>query len=228
MQTLFMVSGLAATIFAATLAAQSGPASAKSVSTAIDALELHGVKANAAPHNGRQATRLIEANDKREGGIALVKNAAFLNGEIRLDVAGRRGPFAQADDRGFVGVAFRVADGARAYEYFYVRPDNGRADDQERRNHSTQYAAHPDFPWQLLRKSFPGKYESYTDLESGAWTRLRVVVQGTTARLFVHDVTQPTLVVNDLKLPPASGGIGLWIGAGSEAFFAGLTVTPRP
>src|SRR5438128_8445754 len=45
--------------------------------------------------------------------------------------------------RGFIGIAFRVR-GDR-YEYIYLRPTNGRADDQVRRNHSTQYSAHPSF-----------------------------------------------------------------------------------
>lgn len=52
--------------------------------------------------------------------------------------------------RGFVGVAFRVnldaSKDAPKYECFYLRPTNGRADDQVRRNHSTQYISYPAFP----------------------------------------------------------------------------------
>ena len=75
-----------------------------------------------------------------------------------------------------------------------------------------------------LRKEFPEKYESYVDLESGAWTRFRIVVSGVTARLFVHDAPQPVLVVNDLKLGNTEGAIALWIGAGTEGFFSNLRV----
>jgi hypothetical protein len=40
----------------------------------------------------------------------------------------------------------------------------------------------------------PGKYESYVDLEAGKWTRIRIEVQGASARdLFVHGQSQPTL-----------------------------------
>jgi hypothetical protein len=42
----------------------------------------------------------------------------------------------------YIGVAFRVnlnaAKDAAKYECFCLRPTNGRADDQVRRNHSTQ------------------------------------------------------------------------------------------
>ena len=156
--------------------------------------------------------------------MAIVDGLSFQDGEIALDVAGRRGAFAVPDDRGFVGVAFRVSPDAARYECIYLRPDNGRADDQVRRNHSTQYVSHPDFPWPLLRKSFPEKYRSYVDLQPGAWTSVRIVVRAATARLYVHGADQPTLVVNDLKLPPGRGGLALWIGPGTEAFFANLKV----
>jgi hypothetical protein len=56
---------------------------------------------------------------------------------------------------------------------------------------------------------------------------MRVVVEGTTARLFVHDAPQPTLVVSDLKLGAGQGGVALWIGAGTEGFFSNLRVTPK-
>jgi len=97
-----------------------------------------------------------------------------------------------------------------------------------RRNHATQYAAHPDFTFARLRKESPERYESYVDLEPGAWTRLRIEVAGRTARLFVHDAPQPALVVTDLKLGTEGGGVALWIGPGTEGFFANPRVTPAP
>jgi hypothetical protein len=124
-------------------------------------------------------------------------------------------------------VAFRVRPNASEYEYVYVRPDNGRALDQVRRNHATQYAAHPAFHFARLRKEAPERYESYVDLESGKWTSLRVEVEGAAMRLFVHGAPQPALVVTDLKLGTAGGGVGLWIGPGTEGFFRRVRVTPR-
>ena len=121
-------------------------------------------------------------------------------------------------------MAFRLRDGR--FEYIYLRPTNGRADDQVRRNHSTQYSSFPDFDFARSRKEAPEKYESYVDLDPGAWTRYRVVVQGTTARLFVHGAEQPALVVNDLKLGDSTGPVALWIGPGTEGYFTGLTIKP--
>ena len=73
-----------------------------------------------------------------------VKDAVFRDGTIEVDLAGQPAAFAAGTAaRGFIGIAFRLqADGS--YEYIYLRPTNGRADDQVRRNHSTQYSAHPD------------------------------------------------------------------------------------
>jgi hypothetical protein len=96
---------------------------------------------------------------------------------------------------------------------------------QLRRNHSTQYISHPDFTWQRLRQEQPGVYESYVDLEPGAWTRVRIVVRGE-ARLFVPGAEQPSLVVKDMKRAPTRGLVALWIDRGSEAFFRNPTITP--
>jgi len=127
----------------------------------------------------------------------------------------------------FVGVAFRLQKDPLRYECFYLRPTNGRADDQLRRNHSTQYVSHPDHPWHRLRKESPGVYESYVDLVPGEWTRVKIVVAGTTARLYVHGAEQPSLIVNDLKLGASEGTVALWIGPGTEAHFANLRVEPH-
>ena len=106
----------------------------------------------------------------------------------------------------------------------YLRPTNGRADDQVRRNHSTQYSAHPNFSFAVSRQQAPERYESYVDLEPGVWTRYRITVEGTAARLYVHGATEPCLIVNDLKLGDSSGAVALWIGPGTEGYFTGLEI----
>ena len=194
---------------------------------AIDRLELRGVRAETVTHDGRPALRLLEVDATRQGGLAVLRGVTFTDGTIELDVAGRRGPHAVPADRGFIGVAFRTRPDGETYEYLYLRPDNGRADDQVRRNHSTQYAAQPDFDFDRLRKESPERYESYVDLEPGVWTRMRVEVAGRTARLYVHDAPQPALVVTDLKLGAGGGGVALWIGPGTEGFFANVRVVAR-
>jgi hypothetical protein len=158
--------------------------------------------------------------------LAIVEGVEFGNGRIEAEIAGAPGAAAGEGARGFVGIAFRVQGDLRTYDAFYLRPTNGRADDQVRRNHSAQYISHPDWPWFRLRKETPEKYEAYVDLEPATWTKIRIEVRGTQARLFVHDQPQPTLIVNDLKSgATATGGVALWIDVGTEAHFRNLTIT---
>jgi hypothetical protein len=191
------------------------------------ALTLDGVLVSTVQHDGRNALRVIEADNRRGGGMAVVNSQYFRDGIIEVDVAGRRGPYAVADDRGFIGMAFRISTDRARYEYIYLRPDNGRAEDQVRRNHSIQYSAHPDFPWPRMRKEFPEQYETYVDLQPGVWATMRIEVQAKTARLYVDANTQPNLIVADLKLGASEGGIAFWIGPGTEGFFSNLRLTPR-
>ena len=144
---------------------------------------------------------------------------------IEVEVAGKPRAGATSDARGFVGIAFRVAADPSKYECFYIRPTNGRADDQLRRNHSTQYISMPDYPWFRLRKESPGQYESYVDVVPGEWTKIKVEVDGAKARLYVNDSPQPVLIVNDLKLGGSKGSVALWIGLGTEAYFTKLQIS---
>lgn len=105
-------------------------------------------------------------------------------------------------------------------------PTNARVDHQSRRNHSSQYISFPDHPWHRLRGETPGKYEAYVDLVPDEWTSVRVTVDGDRARLYVHEQEQPTLLVNDLKLPESSGQVALWVGPGTQAHFRSLRITP--
>jgi hypothetical protein len=190
-----------------------------------DQLETHAVTASSFQYQGKQAVRLDAAPDAGNGkSYAVIKGSRFHNGTIEVSLAGKPGRNAGAGARGFVGIAFRL-QGER-YEYIYLRPTNGRADDQVRRNHSTQYGAWPDYDFDRLRKESPEKYESYVDLEPGAWTRYRIVIDGAAARLYVHGAEQPCLIVNDLKLGDSEGAVALWVGPGTEAYFADLKIAP--
>jgi hypothetical protein len=53
------------------------------------------------------------------------------------------------------------------------------------------------------------------------------IVLDRSARLYVHRAAQPALIVNDLRLGRERGGVGLWIGAGTEAFFSDLKIAER-
>ena len=186
-----------------------------------------GVTLEAVEHRGHRAVRVLAQPSFEGHQLVLVPGTSLRDGVIEAQLAGRPAAGAGEGARGFVGIAFRVGEDGSRFECFYLRPTNGRADDQLRRNHSTQYIAHPGFPWQKLREESPGVYESYVDLVPGEWTAVRIEVEGRKARLFVGGATQPTLLVNDLKLGEGTGAVALWVGDGTEAWFRDLTVTPR-
>lgn len=211
------------------VALYSAVVSAQSLDLSVPKAEWQrNVKAEKAMYQGKSAWRVTETTkgfDEFDDRLMILPETNFQNGEITLELAGQVAPNAPEGARGFVGVAFHVQGKAEKFEAFYLRPTNGRAEDQVRRNHSAQYISHPDYPWQKLRKEFPEKYESYVDLVPGAWTKVRIVVSGTQARLYVHGAAQPTLTVNDLKLGATGGAIGLWIGPGTIAHFTDVKVS---
>src|SRR5215510_157916 len=178
-------------------------------------------------YKGRSAIQVIATPGATNAtSYAVIKDVLFRDGTIEVDLAGQPAPGAGGDARGFIGIAFRLQGDGR-YEYIYLRPTNGRADDQIRRNHSTQYSSHPDFDFARSRQEAPEKYESYVDVEPGVWTKYKIEVEGRKARLYVHGTAQPCLIVNDLKLEPRAGGVALWVGPGTEGYFANLKITAK-
>lgn len=178
-------------------------------------------------YRGKSALRVMDSTANGTATIIPLKTENFKDGTITADIAGQPRKGAPESARGFVGIAFRVA-GERRYEAIYIRPTNGRSTDQFRRNHTAQYVSMPDFDWERLRAEHPGKYESYADVAPGEWSRIRISVQGGTARLFINGDEQPSLIVNDLKLGAGgSGGVALWVGPHTEAYFANVTVAHR-
>lgn len=211
------------------VAAAAQPASARGLESAPSVRsETPALAVERTTWRGRQALNVRDVAGAA-GQCCLVRldSPGFRDGTIEAWVAGQPLAGASAGARGFIGLAFRI-QGDERYEAFYIRPTNGRADDQLRRNHATQYISAPDFPWQRLRSETPGVYESYADMESGAWIRLRIEVDGARARLYVGEAAQPTLIVNDLKLGAgAAGGVALWIGDETDGYFADVRVTRR-
>lgn len=168
----------------------------------------------------------IQGEVTNEKTLAVLKNMDFHNGTIEATVSGQTSSNASETARGFVGIAFRVAEDISKMEVFYLRPTNGRANDQVRRNHSTQYISWPGYPWEKLRKETPEKYESYADLVPGEWTKVKIEVKDETAKLYVNGASQPTLIVSDLKQGGNQrGSIGLWIGPGTLGHFTDLKIT---
>jgi hypothetical protein len=188
-----------------------------------------GVETARTDYLGRPALRATALDNATAlDRLVLLETPAFSDGVIEAWISGAPGATASATARGFVGVAFRVRDEGEL-EAIYLRPTNGRAEDQLRRNHAVQYISHPAHTWERLRAEAPSQYETYVDLEPGRWTRVRIVVAGASARLHVDGAKQPTLIVGDLKHgADAKGAVALWIGPGTLAHFSDVRVTSEP
>lgn len=197
----------------------------------IGSYQLEAVNVSASPERqlGKKAIKVIKnftVTEVDEPTFARVKDIDYTNGTIEVKVLRRLLPNAPELARGFIGIAFRINDSSSKFESIYIRPTNGRAENQLRRNRSIQYFSYPDYKFDRLRKEAPGEYEAYTDMALNQWIKLKVVVNQKKAQLFINDNKQPSLIVNDLKHGAASSGaIALWVDVGTEGYFADLKIT---
>ena len=193
-----------------------------------DGLKPVNAKVEPVTYKGRKAVRVTDAapeGTSDDGRFVVITGSQFEDGLIEVELAGDRIPGASEVARGFVGIAFRVAHDGPALEAFYLRPYNGRSEDQLQRNHSAQYISSPEYPWNRLREEFPGKYETYVDLVPGEWTKMKIEVKGDKARLYVNGAPEPTLIVNQLLHGNTKGAVALFISVGSIAHFSNLRVS---
>jgi Domain of Unknown Function (DUF1080) len=156
-----------------------------------------------------------------------IKDLDFENGTIEVKVLSRLLKNAPAFARGFIGIAFRIDDKNSNYESIYIRPTNGRADDQVRRNHSVQYYSYPDYKFDRLRKETPETYETYADMGLNEWITIRIEVKGKEAKLYLNNQKSASFVVSEMKGNTTKGGIGLWVDIGTEGYFKDLEIMKR-
>jgi len=214
----FIIAGiiLSMTLYSQTIKPDSNRLEAVNVSMSIEKLM------------GKEVVKAIKDSSVKEVDeptFVKIKGINFKNGTIEVKVLSRL--FENAPDfaRGFIGIAFRINDSNSKFECIYIRPTNGRANNQLRRNRSIQYFSFPGYKFDRLRKEAPGEYESYADMALNEWIKLKIVVKDTQAKLFINDNKQPSLVVNDLKHgADSSGAIGLWVDVGTEGFFKDLKI----
>jgi hypothetical protein len=179
--------------------------------------------------NGKDAVKVIKdssVNGSDQPTFLKIKGVDFRDGTIEVKVLSKLLKNAPDLARGFIGIAFRINDSNSKFEGIYIRPVNGRADNQLQRNHSTQYFSYPDYGFDRFRKESPGQYESYADMGLDEWITFKIVVTGKKAKLFLNNNKQPSLIVNDLKLGDnVSGAIGLWVDIGTEGYFSDLKIS---
>lgn len=211
--------------------AKTGELYAQSPGSVADKMIPVGVSMRTETVQGKSAIRVIV-----DSAISVANSPTFVkitgnefrNGTIEVKVLSRLLNPSSTTSRGFIGIAFRVRADNKQFENIYIRPTNGRAEDQLRRNHATQYFSYPDYPFNRLRTESPGVYESYADMGLDEWIRLKIVVQDARAKLYLNGATQPALIVNDLKLGASTSGlVGLWVDQGTEGFFSDLVIHPE-
>jgi hypothetical protein len=213
----------------ATLTANAGAQRyALATTEGLTPLEAH---VSAVTLSGRRAVELTgrTPGSGQSDAMAFIDSTNFADGTIDVWITGHVAP--NPDDtssRGFIGIAFRSTDDGGRFENIYLRMTNGRAEEQLRRNHATQYESVPDYRWFRLRQETSGQYESYVDIQPGVWAKLRIVVAGHHAKLYVNDMAQPALVINDLKGTVGRGRIALWVGPSSVGYFSHLTIHSTP
>lgn len=145
-----------------------------------------------------------------KGGLALVKDAKFLNGVIEFDIA-----FSEA--RTFVGAIWRVQD-QQNYEEFYFRPHQSGNPD------ANQYTPvfNGNAGWQLY---YGEDFAAPVRYRFNEWMRVKIVVAGSQAEVYIMDMDTPALFIPELKREPASGQIGLSAGNFNPAHYSNFSFT---
>ena len=206
-----MTSQIASVLFSCVVAAQTAPE--RPLPFSDKTWELEGERTTIVREGGRDVLQV-------ESGTARRRDVQFENGTIDFDVQ-------LTSRRSFVYVEFRGVAGGELEEV-YLRPHKSSLPD------AVQYAPvwQGRSSWQLYHG--PGA-TSAVALEPGAWTHVRVIVEGRRAALFVKDMEKPALVIPHLARDPKPGYIGLRgflpadvPGAGPIARFANVVVRPGP
>ncbi len=147
------------------------------------------------------------------GGGASLKDLEMQDGVIDVDVA-------TPAKRGFFGIQFRItADGLNG-EWVYLRQHKSGYPD------ALQYTPvlNTGLNWQLYNG--PG-FTGPVDIPLGEWFHLRLEIVGATAKLYVKNMDQPVLVMNDLKSEVKKGQLALAVLTG-ETYFSNFVVRETP
>src|SRR5206468_6594930 len=125
-------------------------------------------------------------------GAATLKDFEFTDGLIDFDIAG-------SGARGFLGVLFRTQAESNG-EYVYLRPHKTGLDDGQQYTPIINGAA----VWQIYNG--PGCTRA-VDIPKDVWFHVRLAITGAQAKLYVGDMREPSLVMNDLKSGVRKGGL---------------------
>jgi hypothetical protein len=154
-------------------------------------------EAKVAEVRGRQCLLL-------DGGAAVLKDFEMQDGMLDVDVT-------TSAARGFFGFDFRIDAAGANYEEVYLRPHKSGLPD------ALQYTPvlKTGRNWQIYNG--PG-FTNAVDIPRDEWFHLRLEVNGAQAKLFVKDMGQPALVMDDLKSGVQKGQIALYDLTGATCF----------
>jgi len=139
-----------------------------------------------------------------DGGAAVINDFEMRDAVIDVDAD-------TSAARGFFGVMFRIADGGANAEEVYLRQHKSGQPD------AIQYTPvlNTGRNWQIY--SGPG-FIGPVDIPKGAWFHMRLEVAGAQARLYVKDMKEPALVMDDLKSGVQKGEVALFDLTGATCF----------
>lgn len=147
------------------------------------------------------------------GGAAVLKDFEMRDGVLDVDVA-------TTAKRGFFGFDVRIDKDGENYEEIYLRPHKSGLPD------AIQYTPvlNTGRNWQLYNG--PG-FTGAVDIPRDEWFHLRLELTGAQAKLYVKDMAQPALVMNDLKSGVQKGQIALFVLTGTT-YFSNFEVRTTP
>jgi hypothetical protein len=148
-----------------------------------------------------------------DGGAAIVKDFEMRDAVIDVDVS-------TPAIRGFFGIDVRIDGDGANYEEIYLRQHKSGLPD------AIQYTPvlHTGRNWQIFNG--PG-FTGAVDIPKGEWFHMRLEVTGAQAKLYVKDMDQPALVMDDLKSGVQKGQLALFTLTG-ETYFSNFEVRTTP
>ena len=177
--------------------------------------------------DGEKVFRVVKNQKLNEfdiDSIVKLKEFNFHNGIIEVEMLSRLLPDAPDFARGFIGIAFRIAEDNSAFESFYIRPTNAMTDDPVRKAHGCQYFSYPKYTFAYFREKNISDYESPMPYGLDTWVKLTAKVVDDKAEFFLND--NLTLTVENLKGGNnLHGSVGFFLDTGTEAFYKNLKIT---
>ena len=185
----------------------SATAHSQSISVPPDTLHwVLGGRANIVEHQGRPSIFL-------NGGAADLKDFEMRDGVIDVDVS-------TPAKRGFFGIQFRVDNEGLNGEWVYLRPHESGYPD------AIQYTPvlNTGLNWQLYNGQ---GFTAAVDIPKDEWFHMRLAIAGAQAKLYVKDMDNPVLVMDDLKTGIQKGQVSLAVLIG-ETYFSNFEIRKTP